>query len=434
LTEQNNLLTKELEKYKNPKKDSTNSSIPPSQDPHRKPYPKREKSGKKSGGQKGHKGETRMLSDTPDEIRELHPMECQHCGGVDFIPENKVRERRQIVDIPPIKPIITEYQQKAGICVRCGKKNFGEFPENLKLAVQIGNRTTATIGYLHIEHHQSYERTARILNDLFGLSISEGTIKTKLNHLQNILEPKYEDILKNLKSSSVIGSDETRLSVNGENGYTWIFQNHLYSYFKSEFSRAFKIIEEVIGGIFEGFWVSDRYGAQLKVVSKHQLCLAHLIRDCKFAIGSESSQWGEKLKSLFKEAIKFRKKRGKEFSPQRSEDFREVQKFKQQLQEIFQKPPPLEEEKKLFKGLVGRQDQLLRFLENSEVPYDNNGSERGLRNCVIHRKVTGGFRTKEGAYCYDVIASFIETTKKHSKNILDELIYCLRKNQYLLST
>jgi transposase len=437
LESENEALKKELEKHKKPPKDSSNSSIPPSQDPYRKPYPDREKSDKKSGGQKGHKGETRMLSNDPDrKIRPLFPMECPNCGGVDFIyDEDKVKEIRQVVDIPPpVKPEVTEYQQKSGICTCCGRKCLGEFPANIKASVQIGDRTKAIVGLLHVEHHSGYQRTTRILNDLYCLKISEGSVKNILDDLQKVLKPEYDNILENLKESLVIGSDETRLRINGINAWLWIFQNDSYTYFASEYSRGFAVIEKIIGNLFNGIWVSDRLGTQLKILAIHQLCLAHLLRQCKFAMKAECSEWAEKLKSLFQEAIKFRKKRGKDFNPQETEDFREVQKFKKRLKEIFQKPPPLEEEKKLFNGLVGRQNQLFQFLENNKVPYDNNGSERGLRNRVVHRKVTGGFRTPEGAHCHDVIASVIETAKKQGKNILDEILRLLRQNQFLLST
>lgn len=421
-----------LEKYEKPPKDSSNSSKPPSSDLKKK-YPKREKSDKKSGGQPEHDGITRMLSENPDEIISIYPFECPRCKGVDFKLIEQVKETRQEVDIPKVQPKITEYQQKAGICTCCGKKSFGVFPERINSTVQIGERTEAVIGYLHVEHHQGYDRVQRILNDLFCLSISEGTIQNKLDKLKTKLKPEYDNILEKLKSGNVIGSDTTGTRIEGKSGQQWAFQNDLYTYLKSGFSRAFKVIKETIGDAFDGYWISDRDPTQLKIDAYHQLCNPHLIRACKYAIQAEDSQWARNLKQVLEDAINFRKKRGNNFNPLDLDDFRGADKFRERLKEIFQKPPPKEEERKLFNGLVGREEQILMFLSNPDIPYDNNGSERALRNRVIHRKVTGGFRTLEGANCHDIIASVIETAKKQGRNILDEIISLSWQNQFLLS-
>jgi transposase len=425
-------LKKELEKYEKPPKNSSNSSMPPSSDLKKK-YSQREKTGRKTGGQAGHEGITRMLSENPDEIIPIYPIVCPHCNSVDFELIERVKERRQEVDIPKIQPVITEYQQKAGICTCCGKRSLGEFPQRINAPIQIGERTEAIVGYLHVEHHQSYDRVQRILTDLFGLEISEGTVKSKLDNLKTLLEPEYNNILENLKNSSVIGSDTTGTRIESKNAQLWTFQNKFYTYLKSGFSKAFKIIEEIIGKEFQGYWISDRDPTQLKVEALHQLCNSHLIRDCRYAIEAYESRWAKILKQILQDSISFRKKRGNEFNPLEPDDFRESQKFKQRLEELFQKPPP-DEERKLFNALGGRQDQILMFLNNPAVPYDNNGSERALRNRVIHRKVTGGFRTFNGAYTHDVIASVIETAKKQGRNILDEIISISRQNQTLLSS
>lgn len=424
---------KKLEKYEKSKKDSSNSSLPPSSDKTKK-YPKREKSDRKTGGQLGHNGMTRKLSENPDEIVPIYPITCPHCNSVDFNLVEQVKEKRQKIDIPIIQPIITEFQQRAGICTCCGKKSFGEFPERINSTVQIGERTEAAIGYFHVEHHQSYDRIQKVLNDLFGLLISEGTIHAKLNNLKILLEPEYDNILDNIKNSNIIGSDTTGTRIKGKNGQLWTFQNDFYTYLKSGYSKAYKIIEETIGNSFQGYWISDRDPTQLKVEAFHQLCNAHLIRDCKYMIEAYNSEWAKGLKQILQDSIDFRKKQGNEFNPFDPNNYRESQKFRLRLEELFQKPPPKEEERKLFNGLVGRQNQILMFLNNPEVPYENNGSERALRNRVIHRKVTGGFRTLNGAICHDIIASVIETAKKQGRNILDEIIRLSRQNQVLLST
>lgn len=431
LKEKLDVLERKLEQYEKPLKDSSNSSIPPSLYKEKK-YPKREKSGKQPGGQKGHQGKARMLVENPDEIVELYPRKCRHCGNDEFIKRNNVLERRQIIDIPPVKPYIIEYHQKAGICNKCGERNTGEFP--VKSPVSFGTRITAIIGYLNVQHHIGYDRITQIFQDLLKLNISKGCIDNKINELAESLKPTYLDILENLKQSPVIGSDETGTRIEGKNGYQWTFQNKFLSFFKSSFSRAFRVIEETIGSNFNGSWVSDRYGAQLKIEAKHQLCLPHLIRDLKYIEQMEKSGWAKRLRLFLENAMNFRKIKGEEYKPLETEYFRIIQKLKKALHRIFSKAPPKRSEKTLFNSLVCRQEQLVLFLDKPEVPYDNNGSERALRNRVIKRKVSGGFRSFNGAVCHDIIASVIETAKKQGLNVFDSIISTLTGSQLLLKT
>ena len=429
-------LIKEIKKLRariveleNPPKDSSNSSMPPSQDRIKK-YPPRKKSGKKAGGQKGHKGYAKLMSDNPDETIELYPEKCSCCGETHLIKKEQILEKRQVFDIPEIKPFVVEYQKKAGICTKCGSRNTGDFPVNAP--VTFGTRITGIIGYLNVQHHVSYVRIEDIFQDLLGLNISKGCIDNKINELSNALKPVHLDIQNKIKQSPVIGSDETGSRIENKNAFQWTFQNDFLTLFKSSYSRGFNVIQETIGD-FNGVWVSDRFGSQLKVNSEHQLCLAHLLRDCIYIEQAENSKWARKLRKFLENLIKFRKSKEK-FEPFEPETFRVIQKLKRVLYQIFSMPPSKKLEKKLFKGLVGRQNQLITFLENSEVPFDNNGSERALRNRVIKRKVAGGFRSFNGAVCHDIIASVIETAKKQGLNVFQTLCSILNGNQLLLTT
>jgi len=425
-------LRENLEKYEKPKKNSGNSSMPPSSDKNKKYYPPREKSGKKPGGQIGHKGYTKILYENPDEIIEVYPERCVHCGNEHFITKENILGQRQVIDIPEIKPYITKYQQKAGICTCCGKRNIGKFPENIAPNVQIGEKTKGLLGYFNISHNISYERLIQIFNDVFNLEISKGTIDNKLKELAKDLKPEYERILENLKKSDVIGSDETGIRINGKNAYQWTFQNEENTFYTSAYSRAFQVIENTIGKIFNGSWISDRLGSQLKIKANHQFCLVHLVRECKYIIQVEDSEWARDLKDFFERAMEFKRKLGNNFNPLDKEVFREIFMFKQELYEIFSKPPPQKEENRLYRQLYLKRKELIHFLENPKVPYDNNGSEKALRNRVIHQKVSGGFRSITGANVHDIIASVIETAKKQNKNILDTLFTLSIKNQLLL--
>ena len=421
---------KRLEKYEKPEKNSGNSSLPSSTDKNKKFYSPRGKSNKKPGGQKGHKGYAKTLYDNPDKIVEVYPEKCIHCANDEFIRKENILEQRQVIDIPQIKPFVIEYQQKTGICTKCGKRNVGKFPENVSPNVQIGGYTKAIIGYLNVQHHLSYGRLKQTLADIFNFTISKGTIDNKIRELAKDLTPAYDNILETISNSGLIGSDETGVRIDKENSYVWVFQNHQNTFFKTA-PRSFETIKETIGEKFNGSWVSDRLGSQLMIKADHQLCLVHLIRDCKYIIESENSKWAKKLKKFFKKIIEFRKTRGEMYNPLAKWHFRQIQKFKSELQQIFDKSPPTKEAKKLYKSLLPRLPQLTHFLDKKEVPYDNNGSERALRNRVINRKVSGCFRSKVGAICHDKISSVIETAKKRGLNILDTLTTPSILNQLL---
>lgn len=423
---------KKLEQYEKPEKNSGNSHMPPSSDKNQKHYPPREKSGKKPGGQLGHKGSTKIMVDNPDEIIRILPTRCS-CGNEDFIDQKSTLECRQVIDIPQIKPFVTEYQQAVGICTKCGKRHTGQFPENIVPNIQIGERSKSLIGYLNIAHNIPYERLVQIFNDIFSLKISKGTIDNKINELAENLKSEYQNILENLKKSDVIGSDETGIRINGEKKYIWTFQNSENTCYKTG-SRKFAIIEGTIGKKFNGSWISDRYGAQLKIRANHQFCLVHLIRECKYIIEADKSEWAKDLKDFFERSMEFRRERGNNFNPLEMETFREIFRLRNELKEIFANPPPEKEKEgnRLYRQLYLKQKELTHFLENPKVPYDNNGSERALRNRVIHRKVSGGFRSDNGANVHDIIASVIETAKKQGKNILDTIFTLSMKNQELL--
>jgi len=432
LRKENAQLKAELEKLKTPPKDSSNSSKPPSTDQKSNKYPSKEKSWKKPGGQKGHKGKTKFMADNPDEIKEIIPNKCPHCNNHHILNTGKILEKRQEIDIPPIVPYIVEYQQMAGQCTMCGSRVVEKFPENITASVIYGNNITAMISYLNVSGRMGYQQITTCFRDLFNCPISEGTVQNKLKKTAKNLKPLYDNILELLKTSPVIGSDETGLRITAQNAYSWVFQNNNLTYLTAQFSRGFKVIDNLFGQSFNGIWVSDRYPAQLKIKGNHQLCLAHLIRDCIYLGDSKKSKFAKSLLNLLNKCIKFRKENNDDYDPLKYTG--EITKFKEKMSNIFSKAPPTKEEKTLYSGLLGRQNEMLLFLENSSVPFDNNGSERALRGIVTKRKVSNGFRSTEGAEIYCIIASVFQTLQKQKLNIFYSLINLLNGKNILLQT
>lgn len=418
-------LEKELEKLKVPPKDSGNSSTPPSQDRNRQHYPKREASGKGSGGQKGHPGHFHTLSDSPDKVIECSlPEQCPHCGCEELNVLEKSLAAIQVVDIPEIKPEVTEYWRQEGQCCSCGKRVKSPLPAGVKGPVSIGVRARSLAVYLKNMHALSDKRVVSLFLDWFGLKISEGWVEKTLTEKAESLTPTYKAIRESVKTSPVEGSDETGVRINGKGGYIWIFQNPRHVYFKTAFSRAFKVVEETLGASFKGTHVSDRYGGQLKLESNYkQYCLAHIIRECRYLEQTSGCAFATTLKTALVEAMYFRREQGETYNPQECRDT--IHYAENKLAACFAHPPPDEDAYKksrtLFKSLKDKQDCLLRFLHDPQVPPTNNDSERPLRHVALLRKVFGGFRTLEGAQRYDVFLSVIQSAKRQGLNVLHVL-------------
>lgn len=400
-------------------KDSNNSSKPPSGDNKpNKDLNLREKSGKPSGGQKGHPGFTRKLVDNPDKIIQHVPETCECCGKSLAKIVATIISRRQVVDIPPIKAEVTEHQQLEKTC-SCGHKNIGRFPDNVRAPVQFGLYFQSLILYLSVRHHIPYNRVAEITCELIGEKISERTIENILELANKRAGPLYKLIKNRLKASKCVGSDETGTRVNGRNVFLWIWQNIFYSFFAIDKRRSYKVIQKHFGENFKGTLVHDCFGAQNKTkAKKHQLCHAHLLRDLKYCIQEESSLWAYEVTILLLSSQKIRPiiwERG--FDKKRRE--RIITAFEKRLEELVTREVTKTETIKLQKRIKKHKEKILFFMTTKDVPPDNNGSERAIRNAKIHKKISGGFRNELAAQRYAVLMSIIDTAKKHGLKMFD---------------
>ena len=173
-------------------------------------------SGKKTGGQPGHTGHTLPLSETPDEIIDHKPVACSCCGkSLEEVPEDSYT-RRQLVDIPPIRPVYTEHRSHIKICPSCGTKNRGVFPERLTAPIQYGPVVEATVAYLSVYQYVSYSRIVDFFKDCLGLTLSEGVIDSYLDKFSNKVIGTYEKIRELIHRAPVVGADETGCKMNGK--------------------------------------------------------------------------------------------------------------------------------------------------------------------------------------------------------------------------
>ena len=225
------------------KKDSHNSHTPPSQDKARKTKSLLGKSARKSGGQTGHRGHTLEMASVADQVKDLKSSYCQVCG--DSLPEvQTLLSTRQVVDIPPVRPVYTEYRQYGCRCPTCAHFQRASYPQGVNAPIQYGARLEAYVAYLSVYQYLPYQRLCLLLKDVFGMSVSEGSISNLLQRAARKASPVYEQIQQELQETSYVGSDETGAKVNGENWWVWCWQNVKNTFLKAYPSRGSQTVEE----------------------------------------------------------------------------------------------------------------------------------------------------------------------------------------------
>jgi transposase len=407
-------------------RDSQTSSTPPSQDIGRSNRQSlRTPSGKKSGGQPGHAGHHLQMTDTPDEIIDHMPRVCSCCGEhLEEVP-GETYTCRQEVDIPPIRPFYTEHRSHIKTCPLCGRKNSGAFPDRLQGPVQYGPAVEAAAGYLSVFQYIPYNRISRFFKDFFKLPVSEGVIDGFLKKLSRKAASAYETIRERIQSSGVVGSDETGCRVNGKKYWFHVWQNRYLTFIVAFVRRSYEVTEKYFAdGFRHTVYVSDCYASQLKTpAEKHQLCIAHLLRELLNFEKNLHSAWSIKMKKLLLQALELKK-------TMTGDDYRNQP---AQTNDINNRSDELltvdyskfhDKEQALIKRLLKHRSSILTFLYYENVPPDNNASERSIRNVKVKTKVSGQFRNKdgEGADRYAKIRSVVDTTIKNGQDVYAALI------------
>lgn len=411
-------LMAELAKYKTPK-NSSNSSIPPSHDIVKIPRTQslREPSGRKPGGQKGREGLTLKRTPNPDVVIDCKPTVCERCGS--DLTEQKATQKGsyQEVDIPPIKPVWTEYRQFEIKCT-CGHHNCEALPHR---GAVYGPRIQAYVSCLSVEQSLPYQRITQLLKEMFGLSLSEGTIDSMLKRMSNKVKEFYEKIRKSVRQSAVTGSDETGLRVSGKLHWIWVWQSNNATYLAVNRSRGSATVEANFPEGFKlGFLVHDRLAAQTKTeAGAHQFCMAHILRELKYIQQVEPKNiWAKELEGLIKETIGLEKELG---SDQRERDLM-LADAQMGLKRILQAEAYGKEACRLKAALEKHSDKLWHYIENEEVPATNNASERALRNVKVKQNVATSIRTFFGAEIFCILRSVCDTCKKQGSSFFEILL------------
>ena len=420
-------------------KNSCNSSKPPSTDGFKKPSPKslRKKGQRNSGGQPGHAGHTLKMVEEPDhtEVHRVEECECCHRSLADHEPD--CVEKRQVHDLPPRRLVVTEHQAEIKLCA-CGHLNKAAFPEGVNAPVQYGPRARAAAVYLNNYQFLPYERTCELLDDLLACPMSEGTLANIIAECHERLEDPVARIKEQITQAAVAHFDETGSRVEGKLWWLHAASTVNATYYDihrkrgSEAFDAIGILPDFIGRAVHDFW-KPYFGYSCL----HGLCNAHHLRELIFVHEQHQQQWAGRMIDYLldiKDAV--------DQAAQTTDCLPEnqIQAFEARYQQILDQgyaqnplpPRPANAKKKrgrrkkskprnLLERLDEHRQEVLAFMYDFNVPFENNLAERDIRMMKVQQKISGMFRTEEGAKAFCRIRSYISTARKNAVGAIDAL-------------
>lgn len=435
-------------------KNSRNSSKPPSSDkgnpnkPTKKPSSKGQKK-RRPGGQDGHKGSTLEMSESPDKI--IHhgfQSHCQHCATeLSEVPPERV-ERRQVFDLPPLEIEITEHQISCGQCPNCRKAIKGVFPDEVSAPVQYGSGIQALATYLGTYQMLPCERTSEFFADLFDCPLSTGTLSNILRRAGAKADPVTEAIKERIGQADLFGADETGASLGGKNHWLHIACTDRLSYYHFHPNRGFEALEDIgILSAYTGRVVHDFYQSYYRYEDcKHHLCNAHHLRDLTYIHEDLGQSWAQEMIELLLEAKKLRDRQnqgGRKVGAQSVD--RILQKYREILKGGYViNPEPAKVEGKRGRPKRGkalnmldrfrdREDEVIGFFLQENVPFDNNQAERDLRMIKAKLKISGCFRSPAAAESFAKVRSVVSTARKAGAKMLETLQKLFEDPEKLIS-
>jgi transposase len=407
-----------------PAKTPDNSSLPPSkgQKPNLPDRPKMPRHGRP--------GVTRTLTEHPDRIIEATLGACPHCAHALGPTDLADIHAYDHIDLPPLRPIVTRINRHRGVCPCCQKRVAAPAPEGFDPGSPFGPGLSALIIHLHVTQAISFQRLVWLMAEVFGVSISEGAIANILARAQALLAAAAEPLAQAVRTSPVVGSDETSARVSGKTWWQWVLLSSTAIYHVIADTRAAGVVTDFLNGAQPEVWVADRYAGQLGHGAVRQMCLAHLLRDANYAIEEGCDGFALEFKWLLLRAISIGRRR----PCLKDSTLRQYQaNLERRLDRLLSRQQPsTPASRRLFKAMRRDRDDLFRFVIRRDVPYTNNACERALRPSVIFRKVTGCFRSKWGAEVYAAAASVIATGRLHGLTALQAVSNALAGKPILI--
>jgi transposase len=417
---------------------SRNSSKPPSSDgPGFKPPVRRKGSGRKRGGQPGHPGSGPELLpiERVDELMEHHPVACRRCG-TSLRGEDPHPLRHQVIEIPPITPVVIEHRLHRLVCPCCSTSTCATLPADVE-ASHYGPRLSALVGLLGSAFPLSFSKTQGLLNQLLGIEMSRGAIAQVRERISATLEQPMQEALVFARQQPVAYVDETGAPTGnadgnnptGKRGWQWVMVTAVVTVFVQGLSRSTAAAIELMGDAFGGIVVSDRFSAYNHLpLEQRQLCWAHLIRDLT-AIAERpgaSAEFGAQLLSLQQQlfGLWHRYKDGTIDWPALQHRCRPIrQAFEATLQQVVElgyqrgERTPWAKTVRTCQQILQLADGLWTFLDIEGIEPTNNAAERALRQSVIQRKISHGVQSRQGAICRSRLLTVTTSLRQQGRDV-----------------
>jgi transposase len=421
---------------------SRNSSKPPSSDGYRKPPVKknrslRKRSGRKPGGQNGHEGSHLQRVAVPDGEVLHEPQGCGGCGGdlsdCERLPDGE--EARQVFDLPEeIALRVIEHVAVSRLCKGCGQISTGSFPRGVAAPVQYGPGLHALGVYLHVFQHLPYDRARQLIFDMTGSDVSTGTLKAWVDRAAAGLTEFDEQLRQLLKDAPVVHFDETGGRIAGRLGWIHSASTDALTRYTAHHKRGVIAIDAagVLPG-FTGVAVHDGwkpYSTYQEAI--HALCAGHHLREL-LAAQETGQAWASGMSCLLLDA--------KDMVDQAKAGDVEAL-AEQALAELhlsyrgvialgYEQNPSLAasasqriarpKAQNLLLRLDYKEAEALRFAHDFQVPFTNNLAESDIRMVKLQQKISGCWRTDEGAERYLRVRSYISTARKQGQRPLEVL-------------
>jgi transposase len=418
-------------------KNSSNSSKPPSSDGFKRTRSLRTNtSGRKPGGQPGHPGARLVPSSAPDEVVDLPLEQCPQCQSDLSEQPVESQEVRQVFELPPIKMRVTEYRAARKRCPHCGRIFTAEFPAGVTAPTQYGPGMQAVMTYLQVWQLLPHERTAQVCEDLFGHRPSAGSIVRSVMKSAAQMEPAAQQIATALSQAPVLHADETGVRCEGDTHWLHVASTAGLTLYSHSTKRGLEGISAA--GVLPQYrhkLMHDFWGPYDKLEHcEHLRCNAHLLRELK-ACAEDGNKWAEELAKVLvamKQAQDEALERGAPRVTKRRRSELEAS-YDHWISQGLRAHPAVSKtqgrrgrakqstEHNLLMRLRNKKDEVIAFLREIELPFDNNQAERDLRMMKVQQKVSGCFRSEEGAKAFCVIRSYLATARKQSLSIIDSI-------------
>jgi transposase len=405
--------------------DSRTSSRSPSSDPPQRQRPRRPPSGRRPGGQPGHPGQTRRLLpvEDVDGVIPLKPTQCARCQQP-LTGDDPQPQRHQVLEIPPLKPMVTEYQWHQLVCPGCGDQTRAVWPAGVPTGAY-GPRVQALTALCTGAYRLSKRTTQQLLQDLFGVTMSLGTVSTLEAATVDAVTVPVEEARAYVQAQASASLDETGWRQGDQRAWLWVAVTTWVTVFLVRVSRGGKVARELLGAAFEGILVTDRFSAyNWYPVRWRQLCWAHLLRDIEAMLGrgGRAQEIGEALRSQARQMFHWWH-RVRDGTLKRSSFRSYMTPVRREVERLLEAGSRCGVPKTagVCRDILKRRQALWTFVHLAGVEPTNNAAERALRPGVLWRKGSFGTQSAQGSRFVEAMMTIVATLKQQHRNPLDYL-------------